>query len=135
MSYIGNLDTHRGLIGKIGEDIACKYLESIGHLIIERNYRIRFGEIDVISKFGDTVHFVEVKTVKSSNTTPEEHIDRKKMNKMKKLADMYFNDYSKNLTAQELDEENMTISLDFLGVTLNSDNSQKKIVFLESLEV
>lgn len=135
MSYIGNLDTHRGLIGKLGEDIACDYLESIGHSILERNYRIRFGEIDIISKIGKTVHFIEVKTVKSGLTTPEEHIDRKKMNKMKKLADLYFNDYSKDLSAQELDNEDITISLDFLGVTLNSDNSRKKIVFLESLEV
>jgi putative endonuclease len=135
MSYIGNLDTHRGLIGKLGEDIACEYLEFKGHLIVERNYRIKFGEIDIISKLGNGLHFIEVKTVKSSNTTPEEHIDRKKISKMKKLADLYFNDYSKNLTALELDNEDITISLDFLGVTLNADNTKKKITFIESLEV
>lgn len=135
MSYIGNLQTHRGLIGKLGEDIACEYLSSKGHCIIERNFRIRFGEIDIISKIGKTVHFIEVKTVKSDITTPEDHIDRKKMNKMKKLADLYFNDYAMNLTARELDNEDITISLDFLGITLNTDNTRKKITFLQSLEV
>ncbi len=47
--------------GKIGEEIACKYLESRGLEIICTNFRTAFGEIDIIAKEKDYVVFVEVK--------------------------------------------------------------------------
>ncbi len=47
--------------GKYGEDLACKYLAGAGYKIIERNYLIRGGEIDVIAKDGETTVIVEVK--------------------------------------------------------------------------
>jgi putative endonuclease len=37
-------------VGKIGEDIACKYLKSKGYKIIERNFRRKWGEIDIVCK-------------------------------------------------------------------------------------
>jgi putative endonuclease len=50
-------------IGRLGEDVACKYLISKGFELLQRNYRKSFAEIDIISKIACTVHFVEVKTV------------------------------------------------------------------------
>lgn len=50
-------------IGEIGESIAAEWLGSRGHAILERNYREKWGEIDVISRAEFGVHFVEVKTV------------------------------------------------------------------------
>jgi putative endonuclease len=47
--------------GASGEDLACASLERIGLRILERNFRCRAGEIDVIARDGDTVVFVEVK--------------------------------------------------------------------------
>lgn len=135
MSYIGNLNTYRGLIGKIGEDAACEYLESIGHKIVERNYRIRVGEIDIISQKDNIIHFVEVKTTKSSKTTPEEHIDAIKMKKMKKLAELYFTNYTCKMKIAKMDEKKVGVSLDFIGIVLNSDNTVNNINYLEMLEV
>lgn len=48
--------------GAKGEDLACKYLKSLGYQILERNFRIRGGEIDIIAKDKDQIVFVEVKT-------------------------------------------------------------------------
>jgi putative endonuclease len=135
MSYIGNLDTHRGLIGKLGEDAASEYLVSIGHSIIERNYRIKFGEIDIITRIGTTLHIIEVKTTQSTATTPEEHIDSRKILKMKSLANLYFHGYLSKLENAGIDTENICISLDFIGVVLNKDKTVKSINYLESLEV
>lgn len=47
--------------GKYGEDLACKYLAGIGYEIIERNYLIRGGEIDIVARDGETTVIIEVK--------------------------------------------------------------------------
>lgn len=49
-------------IGKTGEEKACRYLKRHGFEILDRNYRIRGGEIDIIAKDGEELVFVEVKT-------------------------------------------------------------------------
>lgn len=48
--------------GNYGEELACRFLKKNGYKILERNYRIRGGEIDIVAKDKDTLVFVEVKT-------------------------------------------------------------------------
>jgi putative endonuclease len=48
-------------IGNSGEDLACQFLRKQGYKILERNFRIRGGEIDIIAKDKETLVFVEVK--------------------------------------------------------------------------
>lgn len=55
--------TDKQKLGALGEDIACKYLENNGYRVIERNYLKKWGEIDIIAKKGNKIHFVEVKAV------------------------------------------------------------------------
>ena len=52
----------RQSLGISGEDLACAELRGRGYAILERRYRTRFGEIDIIARDGSTVVFVEVKT-------------------------------------------------------------------------
>ena len=52
----------RQTLGKVGEDLACEELVRRGYAILERRYRTRYGEIDIIARIKDTVVFVEVKT-------------------------------------------------------------------------
>lgn len=58
---VGNKQSLR-LKGLKGEDLACDYLKNLGYKIIERNYRIRGGEIDIVCREGNILVFVEVKT-------------------------------------------------------------------------
>jgi putative endonuclease len=51
----------RQILGKRGEDAACAELARRGYAILARRYRTRFGEIDIVSRDGETVVFVEVK--------------------------------------------------------------------------
>jgi putative endonuclease len=51
----------RQALGISGEDLACAELQRRGYAIVERRYRTRFGEIDIIAKDGPTTVFVEVK--------------------------------------------------------------------------
>jgi putative endonuclease len=53
-------------IGNLGEDIAARWLLNNGHTIITRNYRIPYGEIDIITRKGSVVHYIEVKTIQES---------------------------------------------------------------------
>lgn len=48
--------------GKLGEDAAVNFLEKYGYKICARNFRGRWGEIDIVAKDGDCIVFVEVKT-------------------------------------------------------------------------
>ena len=51
----------RQSLGKTGEDLACDELRRRGYAILERRYRTRFGEIDIIAREGGDVVFIEVK--------------------------------------------------------------------------
>ena len=55
-------DDARQILGKIGEDLACTELERLGYEILDRRYRTKFGEIDIVASHGGTTVFVEVKT-------------------------------------------------------------------------
>ncbi|NLU81530.1 YraN family protein [Rhodococcus sp. HNM0569] len=52
----------RGRVGLRGEDLAAQFLTDAGIDVLARNWRSRFGEIDLVGADGDTVVFVEVKT-------------------------------------------------------------------------
>ena len=52
-------------IGHINETKACKYLINKGYKILARNYRLKFGEIDIICSKDKTIIAIEVKTLKS----------------------------------------------------------------------
>lgn len=49
-------------LGARGESIAANYLEALGIRVLERNYRSKAGEIDIVALDGETLVFVEVKT-------------------------------------------------------------------------
>jgi len=50
-------------LGSLGEGAVANHLRRKGYRLIESNYRKKWGEIDLIMQRGNTVHFVEVKTV------------------------------------------------------------------------
>ena len=81
---------YRRRLGKQGEDIACALLESMGHTILERNWRSGHLEIDVISLGADGIHFVEVKTRRLSiQAPPQENVDRAKQARIARAAVQY----------------------------------------------
>jgi putative endonuclease len=76
--------------GKIGEDIAVKFLSRKGYKILKRNYRYGHGEIDIIAMDKDVLIFVEVR-VKFSDKfgTPEDSVTIKKREQLKKIASAF----------------------------------------------
>lgn len=77
-------------IGDFGEKVAEDYLIEMDYLILEKNYRLKFGEIDIIASKDDVIVFVEVKTRKSNLFgEPSEYVDRKKQERVRKTAMVY----------------------------------------------
>jgi len=81
-------------MGRLGEDLAARYLQEQGHQILDRNVHTRFGELDLITRktFSGREHlvFVEVKT-RSSTTFgyPEQAVSAGKITRMLKSAQFY----------------------------------------------
>lgn len=78
------------LQGNLAEDYAVKLLESKGYRIIDRNFRSRFGEIDIIAIKDDCLIFVEVKARWSQKFgKPEEAVTPSKLWKIGKTGEYY----------------------------------------------
>lgn len=90
-------------IGVIGEDIACKYLVGKGYEIIERNFRNKIGELDIICRYRSDqetnnnasttskIVFVEVKTLTPNKTdlNPEENVTFFKQKKLIRTCKLF----------------------------------------------
>ncbi len=77
-------------LGKLGEDFACRYLQAQGYKIVFRNYRTRFGEIDIIAEKNNVLSFVEVKTRASQKFgMPAEAVTLAKQKKIHRCAEAY----------------------------------------------
>ena len=77
-------------IGEHGEEFAAQYLIAKGFEILETDYRLKFGQIDIIARDKRGIHFVEVKTRSSTRYgRPAEAIDEKKLNHIRNAASFY----------------------------------------------
>lgn len=74
-------------LGRFGEDVTVRYLKNRGYVIFKRNYRSRFGEIDIIAEKDNLLLFVEVKT-RSADTyvTGAEAVDVHKQARIRLTA-------------------------------------------------
>ena len=80
----------RAQLGRRGEEIAAAFLERKGYTILERNYRLRQGEIDLIACQDATIAFVEVKTRRTLDYgLPPEAVTYTKQQKIKATALAY----------------------------------------------
>ncbi len=76
--------------GDLGEDAAARYLESRGLRVLDRNWRHRQWELDLVCRDGDTLVFVEVKTrAAGSMATPADALTHKKQARLVKAASQY----------------------------------------------
>jgi len=77
-------------VGVRGEEIAARYLERRGYRIVERRYRCRAGEIDLVAQEAGEMVFVEVKTRRGDTCgSPLEAVTRRKQNRLILLARIY----------------------------------------------
>ncbi len=89
-------------LGELGEQMACDFLETRGHQILDRNWRGGHLEIDIVSEAADGLHFVEVKARKAPVTTSiDDQVNTLKQKRISAAALKYLNS-NKNLEGREV---------------------------------
>ena len=111
-------------VGSRGEKLAVDFLKRRGYKIIQRNFRCREGEIDIIAQQGDCLVFVEVRTKKGSGFgTPEESVTLSKREKLISLANAYL---------QACDNPPAWWRIDVVAVELAPDNKVSRLEHIEN---
>ena len=106
------------ITGQKGEEIAAKYLEGIGFVVLETNWRFKNLEADIIATSSQILVIVEVKTRKSNYFgEPETFVTKQKQNNLIKTAQAY-------IERHKLDLE---VRFDIISVILNDTTSVKHI--------
>ena len=108
--------------GILGEDLAEKYLQEKGYVIVRKNFRTRLGEIDIIAISPDKkfLCFVEVKTRKQILFgEPIEAVDEKKARKIFSVAEEFLSSHHR---IQDLEVKNLDIRFDVISVEITHDD-------------
>ncbi|MDO8637994.1 MAG: YraN family protein [Candidatus Daviesbacteria bacterium] len=112
-------------VGNQGEYLACEYLKKRGYKILERNYRIRGGEIDIVAMDKNFLVFIEVKTRYSPEYgLPVESITPWKIKHILKTARFYI---------QLIDWEDKPYRLDFVGIDFTKDKNNPEIELITDI--
>lgn len=110
---------YRQSLGKEGESLVCGFLQNRGHTILERNFRAGHLEIDIISFNEEGIHFVEVKTRRSSvQAPPQENVGGLKQARIAKAALRFLK------TTKGLPYGNHECLFDVAAVTFDGDSAR-----------
>lgn len=131
------MTTEKQNIGKLGEDIAVKYLENHGYSILERNYRKPWGEIDIVAsentdknqflaQQSQELVFFEVKTQNQKfEWRPEENITRHKKRQLSRIVSTYLKEHKIS--------ENQDWRIDVLAITLDFEIKTAQIEHIQNI--
>jgi putative endonuclease len=129
--------TSRQIKGNLGEELAANWLIGKGYRILERNYRKKYGEIDIVCKKEDQLHFVEVKTVTRAFTPnlsytktlddyePEDNIHPWKLKRLSRTIQIYL--------LERRIKDDVDWQLDAVSVYLDEAGNLTKIEMLEDI--
>lgn len=112
-------------IGDKAEDLACEYLTNLGYKIVDRNYQIRGGEIDIVTKKDEILVFVEVKARYSHvYGTPQESITAWKLKALLRTAQFYI---------QKINWGNKPYRLDLLAIDFTHSFKDPEIELIQNI--
>ena len=113
-------------LGRIGEDLALAHFQRLGFDLVARNYRTRFGEIDLVVYDGETLVFVEVKTRRASGSGrgPWESLHERKQRRVRRMAVEFLTEPGRPYTAD--------LRFDAVGVVIDGHGSLVRLDHLEA---
>lgn len=115
-------------VGETGERLAAEFLMKKGFFILDRNYRKKWGEIDIVAEKDDIIHFVEVKTITSKGDyLPEDNVRLWKKERLSRVIRTYL------LDKHVSDEKEFEI--DVISVVLDPDSDNSQIRMIENINL
>ena len=116
----------RHQLGRTGENLAAEHLIKRGYQIVERNYRTRWGELDIIAYDGTTLAFCEVKTrrLRPGEGNPFEAVRAPKRSRIRKVAGRWLIERTQRPYAEVL-------RFDAIGITFDPSGRLASIEHLE----
>ncbi len=124
-----NEDPRRSL-GSHGEELACAHLAGRGYAVVDRNYRTRYGELDVVARDERFLVFCEVKTRVTRGTLgpfgPLTSVGARKRRQVREMARQWLSERASRLAGRPPE-----LRFDAIGVTLRPSGA---VVRLEHLE-
>jgi putative endonuclease len=117
----------RHRLGRLGEQLATEHLIRRGFRIIERNYRTRWGELDIVAYDGETLAFCEVKSrrLRPGEGSPFEALHALKRSRVRKMAGSWLIERTDRPYADVL-------RFDAIGVTFDPSGELVSIEHLEA---
>ena len=120
-------------IGEIGENLAVKFLMKHNYTVIERNYTKKWGEIDIIAKKDNKIHFIEVKSVSRAtlkdldskhidNYRPEDNMHPWKLQRLSRTIQTYL------LTEKVPDDTEWQVDLVIVFIVDSEKKAKIKLV-------
>lgn len=117
--------TEGGMIGKTGELIAARFLESKNYKILIQNFWTRLGEIDIIAEDGETLVFVEVKTrTEKVLGNPYEAITSEKIRRCRRACELY---------VQQFPQGERPFRIDAIGVVLDMKTRHAQVQHFQNI--
>lgn len=127
--------TDKQKVGNTGEDVVVKFLMKQGFSVLDRNYRRKWGELDIVAKNKDILHFIEVKTVVSCGTNPtkeqkdwfrpEENVHPWKLKRLARIIQTYLIDKKVSCETEW--------QIDIASVFLNLETRKARIRWIKNV--
>ena len=125
-------NTLKQRVGKLGEDVATRFLVGKGYFILERNYLKPYGEIDIVCNKDEIVHFVEVKAVSQLTSEfgndkfrAEDNVHDNKLIRLSRVIEAY------------IEEKGVTVDwqLDIITVIIDSANKTARVKMISDIVI
>lgn len=114
----------RQALGQRGEDLAVCYLQQLGYVLLERNYRSPEGEVDIVARDQERLAFVEVRTRRGAAFgTPEESVTPQKQMRLATVARQYL---------QENGYADVEWGIDVVAVEFTTDGVLQRIELIRN---
>ena len=120
------MSNYRKKFGRLGEQAAERYLKNKGYQILERNFKIKYAEIDLICQYNNEIIFIEVKTRGTDYSFGENAVDSEKINKIDLASEIYLD--------QNEDKQKLWPRIDILVVEV-FEGEEIKLIHYEAVEV
>ncbi len=116
----------------MGESIACRFLVNKGFFIVDRNFQRPYGELDIVCKKDNTIHFFEVKSVTTQTPlrffdahAPEENVDRWKVQHIRRMIEVYMAYTNRGVDVQ--------FQFHIMCVYMNMENRKARVKWLKNV--